>query len=753
MSSTAEFSIQYFPDPSQFGTVGLGSLYVGTVNGNPAATPADRIQVYIARQGLSDLPIDQPIDLSAGGVPVYNGSPVTLKVNQSYSMAVLDRLDAQVYYSPNNGGEIEEFEEIDGRLDALEANRQFTVPTYIDLLSMPSIGAGQIVTLQEHTSGYVGGGDFIAVSGSVANDGGTKINSATPGIYWKRMDVDNLTIEDFGAYTTLADNSAPIQKGLDYINSIGGGVLKIPTGVYNYSTSLNIYKNTTLTGLGKFSSKLMYSGTSHGIKSTWTINGSTAVRIRIENFWLSATPGINLGGGIVDVAGTFVDIYNMVITFFRRQIIFDQTEIATIDLCDLEGSTVTAIWLVNGDENTPGALGGFTNRIAITRCQFNNDGTGIAITDDGGYVHTMEDNNFNGFNTHIRVAGGTSIAIGKSELEAATGTNIIVSNFNSGGAGVGGTLGLHLYDNTVSSGANVCMEIVNCGSLVMDNNVLISSGTTAVLGIENVFSLYENGNTVLGGAAIFDDYATHHQSNTTSYALMRYERGSPAVTPPFNNAVDIMSIGGATNAAHQVWAGASGGTLAYAFSYAGNRSDGSISYDSTNRALFLSAAAINRWSIKSNGNIIPVLDNAYSIGEAANRATVVYATTGTINTSDARSKTEILPIDDAVLRAWGKVKFYQYKLVESVKEKGINNARIHFGSVVQQVIESFESEGLDPFAYGLICYDEWGALEERLNTETGEVMQEAREAGNRYGLRYDEALVLECAYLRSRLNG
>lgn len=35
--------------------------------------------------------------------------------------------------------------------------------------------------------------------------------------------------------------------------------------------------------------------------------------------------------------------------------------------------------------------------------------------------------------------------------------------------------------------------------------------------------------------------------------------------------------------------------------------------------------------------------------------------------------------------------------------------------------------------------------------ETGE-MRVTRKTGNRYGIRYKEALALECAYLRSRLS-
>jgi hypothetical protein len=136
-------------------------------------------------------------------------------------------------------------------------------------------------------------------------------------------------------------------------------------------------------------------------------------------------------------------------------------------------------------------------------------------------------------------------------------------------------------------------------------------------------------------------------------------------------------------------------------------------------------------------------DNAVTLGTPSNRWSVVYAGTGSINTSDEREKQQIQDIDAAALRAWAKVDYCQFKFTDAVEAKA-DSARWHFGVIAQRVKDAFESEGLDPFAYGVLCYDEW----ESEADESGNV---TREAGNRYGVRYEEALALECAYLRSRL--
>ncbi|HAZ3600673.1 TPA: tail fiber domain-containing protein, partial [Escherichia coli] len=133
----------------------------------------------------------------------------------------------------------------------------------------------------------------------------------------------------------------------------------------------------------------------------------------------------------------------------------------------------------------------------------------------------------------------------------------------------------------------------------------------------------------------------------------------------------------------------------------------------------------------------------------------VYASTGSINTSDERAKIEKEEIPEEILKAWGKVNFMQYKFTDAVKEKG-DKARIHFGVIAQRVKEAFESEGIDPFAYGILCYDEWDDSYEPVFSskievnefgeqiekiyETGELRLKNK-AGNRYGIRYDEALV------------
>ena len=198
------------------------------------------------------------------------------------------------------------------------------------------------------------------------------------------------------------------------------------------------------------------------------------------------------------------------------------------------------------------------------------------------------------------------------------------------------------------------------------------------------------------------------------------------------------------------------------------------------------------------GNIDFRTDNKCSVGTPSARASVIYAGTSSINTSDATMKKVRGALTDAELRAWAKVSPTIYQILESLNEKG-ENARLHAGLIAQDVAAAFESEGLDPRKYALFCEDEIfeEVLEPQIQTvtrqkrgpgvirETGVVdgkevtveravgdalqyavkdnelvplMEEIEEkvmvpvrksTGTRLGLRYTECLIFEAAYQRS----
>jgi hypothetical protein len=146
------------------------------------------------------------------------------------------------------------------------------------------------------------------------------------------------------------------------------------------------------------------------------------------------------------------------------------------------------------------------------------------------------------------------------------------------------------------------------------------------------------------------------------------------------------------------------------------------------------------------GNFAPSSDNAKTCGTASLRWSVIYAGTGTINTSDARAKQDIGPAPDALLDAWGDVAWCQYRFIAAYECKG-DDARWHLGLVAQQVRDAIDARlgSGSAIRLGLVCHDDWDAVEA---TE----ISPAREAGDLWGLRYDECFALEAAWQRRRMD-
>ena len=121
--------------------------------------------------------------------------------------------------------------------------------------------------------------------------------------------------------------------------------------------------------------------------------------------------------------------------------------------------------------------------------------------------------------------------------------------------------------------------------------------------------------------------------------------------------------------------------------------------------------------------------------------------------SDARLKQQITEIDDKLLDAWEDVDLVQFKYNDAVDQKGKDKARLHTGYVVQQIDAACKSHGVDVSEYGLYCHEEYPQeteeveVEQKDGTKTKET-KVIREANEHYSLRYTEALIVECKYLR-----
>ncbi len=120
-------------------------------------------------------------------------------------------------------------------------------------------------------------------------------------------------------------------------------------------------------------------------------------------------------------------------------------------------------------------------------------------------------------------------------------------------------------------------------------------------------------------------------------------------------------------------------------------------------------------------------DGTIDLGSSSARFDDVFATNGTIQTSDRNEKQDIEDLSDAEKRvavaAKGLMKKYRWK--SAVAEKG-DDARIHVGIIAQDLQDAFTAEGLDAGRYAMFCSDTW--------------TNDAGSEQTRLGVRYNELL-------------
>jgi hypothetical protein len=135
--------------------------------------------------------------------------------------------------------------------------------------------------------------------------------------------------------------------------------------------------------------------------------------------------------------------------------------------------------------------------------------------------------------------------------------------------------------------------------------------------------------------------------------------------------------------------------------------------------------ATSSWTPRINGANV---DNQVDLGGITNRFDDIYATNGTIQTSDRNEKQDIEALSEAEQRVAvackGLLRKFRWK--DAVEEKG-DDARIHFGIIAQDLQDAFEAEGLDAGRYAMFISSTW------TDEETGEER-------SRMGVRYPQLL-------------
>lgn len=270
--------------------------------------------------------------------------------------------------------------------------------------------------------------------------------------------------------------SNPWTNWEDKVNAMPeNSLLEFQVGWYARSKTIGVKRGWKIHGKGIGLSNIISarSATKVAFMANYPGNCSTAVNNVIQHLSILDN---GQGGDVAyaDVGGTFVDVNHLRVLGFKFGLILDQSEVVTVQTNIFDEQLLGCLWVVNGDDFTPGNKKGFTNVIHATNAnQFNPLPTGIGIIYDGGYTFSDVGNNHNGGKHYVYIAGAQTATIALCEMEGAASDGIVTGyETYFGKQGVGANLQLAIRDNVIVTPNAYCIRNGYFG--LLENNLLSS---------------------------------------------------------------------------------------------------------------------------------------------------------------------------------------------------------------------------------------------------------------------------------------
>ncbi|MEF4517802.1 phage tailspike protein [Escherichia coli] len=707
---------QLFTMARSFKAVANGKIYIGKIDTDPV-NPENQIQVYVENEDGSHVPVAQPIIINAAGYPVYNGQIAKFVTVQGHSMAVYDAYGAQQFYFPN----ILKYDP-DQLRSELAGNHG---------ASLVGIGKSNLYNEMPYVSPEMYGATNIISSSDTqalidafetAKTMGVSVKLSR--IYFSSSDISvtNFYSDVFGVSMATCGIKFAAGYGLIIDNS-GTTVVRKPVGLRNFTIkATGQLQGTALTFLGAggvaYARQLIVRDLD--VSNDAGTQSSFDTVFKLSRAGQCVFDGVNVAGGGTSVPasrmGKIFDLHstkniNIVNGSYQN---FDTFMYAHDDT---EGVVVFGNHIIAGrrgvvSENNVG------NLFQVTNNHFNTTLSAVELGDlsSNGGNHSVITDNFcmvwNGIPEDL-----TTPYIGfKSCAQYGTFTNneVLLTGFSKDTTHTlltGNTAGTRFAAyNTISNS-----RVNNC-----TRGIQLTAGTNA----NNISNIQRVGvslaNVIIDGGStnrywIFD---TDANAFTTKAIKLCNPGVAEAQQIRFYSSTDSSAPTGILRV--------SGGTAGVTGSGTGEFTP----------------------EIFAVKQIRPAAANTYSCGANSFPWSGGFTQTAFTVTSDANCKSDPLLMTDAILDAAEEVQLVQYQYLDRVEEKGADGARWHFGAIAQRYVEAFERHGLDAHRFGFICYDEWGDTPAVIDDETGEVITPAIEAGSRYGIRYEEMLVMEAASQR-----
>lgn len=655
--------------------------------------------------------------------------------------------------------------------------------------SIPSVGNGTL-TVSAGTS-LSGGGSFTA---NQSGNSTVTLNVATPAdapsswsdvVAWNGSLIKDTAVEIHGSgylrasylnmshgvgtrssdtifYSSTDDyirktNATGMRAALD-IYTKGQVDALIPTVPSVGNGTLTVSAGTSLTGGGSFTAN--QSG-----NSTVTINhADTSTQSSVNNSGNAVIQDITLDthGHITGIASTTLsipDTSNMVTTNTAQTISGAKTFTANVGV---SGNVSANFYAFNGayvnatsdvrapifyDRNNTGYYVHADNESVLNAVRAHHfrlstgDGKGLRFWNSDSYKIYMSavSNSTHGgrapyestsdYNMYFRMTGGTNRGfVFRSDTTNVAGIDSS-GNFNTSGL-------IKTGNGAASAPAYAFTADYDSGMFSLGTNAIgFSTGGTQRLKINSngllltgSSSLWVNGQQTITNTRDIQNVVNY--SNTDGHMTLTRTGNAPLI-------LNRKGTGGATGSSRgEIQNFKSGsvkiGRIGYAEPYGSN-----FYFAAGDWGLGLYSFSSARY-VQPSDHTGAVRDNQVDLGSSSARFDDVYATNGTIQTSDRNEKQDIQALTDAETRAAVTCKglMRRFRWVDSVAEKG-DEARYHFGAIAQDVEAAFTAEGLDAGDYGLFIRTTWWEHEGDWYPEA-DVAPEGSIEKTRLGIRYNQ---------------
>jgi hypothetical protein len=313
---------------------------------------------------------------------------------------------------------------------------------------------------------------------------------------------------------------------------------------------------------------------------------------------------------------------------------------------------------------------------------------------------------------HVQSANGGTPAIYVSTADNSLNTDQLMGRFavyknDPSAGGVGVTASIDVKSGT-SIGSTSYMTFGTDGGSLSQERMRIDSSGNLLVGTTTLANYTNSAGTTADDGLSYQSIgilsvSSHKASANVGFVQYLNRTNTDGGILQFRKAGTAVGSIGTSGGYYFINGGNSGGT------HAGLR--------------FINNASIRPCNTTGNN-----LDNTLDLGSATARFDDIYATNGTIQTSDRNEKQDIAELSDAEQRvavaAKGLLRKFRWK--DAVAEKG-DEARTHFGIIAQDLQAAFAAEGLDAGDYAMFISSTW------TDEETGEER-------TRMGVRYSELL-------------